>query len=289
MKWIVLAGWTGSRLFPITMAISKQLIPIYDKPMIYYPISVLMLAWIREILIITDWNDLENFKKLLWDWSQFWVQFFYEIQEKPEWLAQAFTVWEKFIWKNDVCLILWDNIFQWQKFWKILENAKKFVKDEKKWKIFWYQVKDPRQYWVVEFDENENVLSIEEKPEKPKSKYSIPGLYFYPNDVIKIAKNLEKSDRWEYEITDVSKELLKQNRLKVDILPRWYAWLDTWTHETMMESSIYIEILEKRQWIKIACLEEIAFKKWWIDKTSIQKSIDKMGKSSYWEYLKNIL
>lgn len=289
MKWIILAGWTWSRLFPITMAISKQLMPIYDKPMIYYPISVLMLAWIREILVITDWENEKNFKKLLWDWSQFWVKFFYEVQKKPEWLAQAFIIWEKFIWKDDVCLILWDNIFRGQWFWKILESAKNFVKNEKKWKIFWYAVKNPEQYWVLEFDEDWNVLSIEEKPKNPKSKYSVPGIYFYPNDVIEITNNLKKSERGEYEITDVSRGFLKQNRLKVDILPSWYEWFDTWTHKSMMEASKYIEILEERQWIKIACLEEIAFKKWWVDKDLLKKQIEKMKNSSYWEYLQKII
>ena len=289
MKWIILAWWTGSRLFPITMAISKQLMPIYDKPMIYYPISVLMLAWIREILIITDWGDEKSFKKLLWDWSQFWVKLSYEVQKKPEWLAQAFTIWEKFIWNDDVCLILWDNIFRWQWFWWILEFAKNFVEKEKKWMIFWYQVKDPERYWVLEFDEDKNVLSIEEKPKNPKSNFSVPWIYFYPNNVIEIAKNLKKSKRWEYEITDVSNEFLKQWKLKVEILPRWYAWLDTGTHESMMEASAYIEILEKRQWIKTACLEEIAFIKWWVDKNSILRCAEKMGKSSYWEYLRDLI
>lgn len=289
MKWIVLAWWTGSRLFPITMAISKQLMPIYDKPMIYYPISVLMLAWIREILIITDWSNVDSFKKLLWDWSQFWVQFSYEIQKKPEWLAQAFTIWENFIWDSDVCLILWDNIFRWQWFWWILESAKDFVEKEKKWKIFWYQVRNPEQYWVLEFDENNNVLSIEEKPKNPKSNYSVPWIYFYPNDVIEIAKKLKKSNRWEYEITDVSKEYLKKWRLSVDILPKWYAWLDTWTHESMMESATYIEILEKRQWTKTACLEEIAFIKWWIWENEVLSQAKKMEKSSYWKYLRKLI
>lgn len=289
MKWIVLAGWTWSRLFPITMAISKQLMPIYDKPMIYYPISILMLAWIREILIITDWDNLSSFKRLLWDWSQFWVKFSYKVQEKPEWLAQAFTIWEQFIWKDDVCLVLWDNIFRGQWFWKILEDVKKFVKTEKKWKIFWYEVKTPEHYWVLEFDENKNVLSIEEKPKNPKSNFSIPWLYFYPNKVVEIAKNLEKSSRWEYEITDISRKLLETWDLKVDILPRWYEWFDTWTHQSMMESAKYIEILEERQWIKISCLEEIAFKKWWISKKQLLESAEKMWNSSYWEYLKNLI
>ena len=289
MKWIVLAWWTGSRLFPITMAISKQLMPIYDKPMIYYPISVLMLAWIREILIITDWNDVESFKKLLWDWSQFWVSFSYEIQEKPEWLAQAFTIWEKFIWNSSVCLILWDNIFRWQWFWWILESVKNYVEEENKWKIFWYEVKNPEQYWVLELDWDNNVLSIEEKPENPKSNLAIPWVYFYPNEVIDIAKNLKKSERWEYEITDLSRILLEKWNLKVDILPRWYEWFDTWTHQTMMESAKYIEILEERQWIKISCLEEIAYKKWWIWEKEVLNSAEKMKNSTYWEYLKKLI
>ncbi|MCD5382730.1 glucose-1-phosphate thymidylyltransferase RfbA [Candidatus Gracilibacteria bacterium] len=289
MKGIILAGGTGSRLFPITMAISKQLMPIYDKPMIYYPISVLMLAGIREILVITDGENEKNFKKLLGDGSQFGVKFFYEVQKKPEGLAQAFIIGEKFIGKDDVCLILGDNIFRGQGFGKILESAKNFVKNEKKGKIFGYAVKNPEQYGVLEFDEDGNVLSIEEKPKNPKSKYSVPGIYFYPNDVIEITNNLKKSERGEYEITDVSRGFLKQNRLKVDILPSGYEWFDTGTHKSMMEASKYIEILEERQGIKIACLEEIAFKKGWVDKDLLKKQIEKMKNSSYGEYLQKII
>ncbi len=289
MKWIILAGWSWTRLYPITMWISKQLMPIYDKPMIYYPLSILMLAWIRDILIITTPEDQVSFMRLLWDWKKWWINLNYEIQANPDWLAQAFIIWETFIWNDNVCLVLWDNLFHWQWLSNLLKNAINSIENEKKSVVFGYEVTDPERYWVVEFDNSKNAISIEEKPVNPKSNFAVVWLYFYTNDVINIAKNIKPSHRWELEITTINEEYLNKNKLKVEIMNRWFAWLDTGTHESMLDASNFIQIIEARQGLKIWCPEEISFLNWWINKQDLEKLAKPLLKSNYWKYLLKII
>lgn len=285
MKGIVLAGGAGTRLYPITKGVSKQMLPIYDKPMIFYPISALMLAGIREILIISTPQDLPGFERLLGDGSDYGVRFEYAEQPSPDGLAQAFIIGEQFIGKDNVCMILGDNIFYGQGFRPILEKAVESVEKEGKATVFGYYVNDPERYGVVDFDSKGNVLSIEEKPKNPKSNYAVVGLYFYPNSVIEIAKNIKPSDRGELEITTVNQEFLKRNTLKVKLLGRGFAWLDTGTHESLTEASTFVEVVEKRQGLKISSLEEIAYKKGWISREHILKLAEPMMKNQYGQYL----
>jgi len=289
MKWIILAWWSWTRLYPITMGISKQLMPIYDKPRIYYPLSVLMMAWIKDILIITTPEDQSSFKRLLWNGNNLWINIYYEVQPSPDWLAQAFIIWEKFIGNDDVCLILWDNLFYWQWLSSLLKNAVKKVENEKKSVVFWYEVTDPERYWVVEFDKNKNAISIEEKPKNPKSNFAVVWLYFYTNDVIKIAKNIKPSSRWELEITTVNEVYLNNWNLSVEIMNRWFAWLDTGTHESMLNASNFIQIIEERQWLKIWCIEEIAYLNKWISKEQVEILSKPLIKSNYGKYLLKII
>lgn len=289
MKWIILAGGSGTRLYPITQAISKQLMPIYDKPMIYYPLSTLLIAGIKEVLIITTPEDQDSFKRLLWDGSQWWVSLEYAIQPSPDGLAQAFIIWEKFIGNDDVCLVLGDNLFYWQGLGPLLRNTVKVVEEEKKSVVFWYEVSDPERYWVVEFDTEKNAISIQEKPEKPKSNFAVVGLYFYTNEVISIAKNVEPSERGELEITSVNDQFLRQWNLKVELMNRWYAWLDTGTHESMLEASNFIEIIEKRQGLKVSCIEEIVRRNWYISDQELQALWESMKKNNYGKYLLRIV
>lgn len=289
MKGIVLAGGAGTRLYPITKGISKQLMPIYDKPMIYYPISVLMLAGIRDILIISTPLDLPGFKRLLGDGSDFGVKFTYAEQPSPDGLAQAFTIGADFIGKDSVCLVLGDNIFQGVGFSSMLKDAVRTTEEEHKATVFGYWVNDPERYGVAEFDKEGNCLSIEEKPKNPKSHYAIVGLYFYPNKVVDVASNIKPSARGEYEITSVNQQFLNDGELKVKTLGRGFAWLDTGTHDSLAEASTYIEVLEKRQGLKIACLEGIAYRKGWIDEDKMRQLAQPMLKNQYGQYLLQVI
>ena len=289
MKGIVLAGGSGTRLYPITKGISKQLIPIFDKPMIYYPISVLMLAGIREILIISTPFDLPGFKRLLGDGSDFGVKFEYAEQPSPDGLAQAFTIGADFIGDDAACLVLGDNIFQGAGLTKMLEDAVRTAEEDNKATVFGYWVSDPERYGVAEFDKDGNCLSIEEKPEHPKSNYAVVGLYFYPNKVVEVAKNIKPSARGEYEITTVNQRFLEDGELKVQTLGRGFAWLDTGTHDSLSEASTYIEVLEKRQGLKVACLEGIAFRKGWITADKMRELAKPMIKNQYGQYLLQVV
>lgn len=289
MKGIVLAGGSGTRLYPITKGISKQLMPIYDKPMVYYPISVLMLAGIRDILIISTPFDLPGFKRLLGDGSDYGVHFEYAEQPSPDGLAQAFTIGADFIGKDSVCLVLGDNIFYGGFFTPMLKEAVKAAEKDRKATIFGYWVNDPERYGVAEFDEQGNCLSIEEKPAKPKSNYAVPGLYFYPNEVVEVARSIKPSARGEYEITTVNQVFLKNRQLKVQALGRGFAWLDTGTHDSLAEASTFVEVIEKRQGLKIACLEAIAFRKGWIDEDRMRELAQPMLKNQYGQYLLQVI
>lgn len=289
MKGIVLAGGSGTRLYPITKGISKQLMPIYDKPMIYYPISVLMLAGIRDILIISTPFDLPGFKRLLGDGSDYGVHFEYAEQPSPDGLAQAFTIGADFIGDDSACLVLGDNIFQGTGFTKMLREAVRTAEEDKKATVFGYWVNDPERYGVAEFDKDGNCLSIEEKPKEPKSNYAVVGLYFYPNKVVEVARNIKPSARGEYEITTVNQKFLEDGELKVQTLGRGFAWLDTGTHDSLSEASTYIEVLEKRQGLKVACLEGIAYRKGWIDEGKMRELAKPMLKNQYGQYLLKVI
>ena len=289
MKGIVLAGGSGTRLYPITKGISKQLMPIYDKPMVYYPISVLMLAGIRDILIISTPYDLPGFKRLLGDGSDYGVHFTYAEQPSPDGLAQAFTIGKEFIGDDCVCLVLGDNIFHGNDFTAKLKKAVRAAEDENKATVFGYWVKDPERYGVAEFDKKGNCLSIEEKPQHPKSNYAVVGLYFYPNKVVDVASNIKSSARGEYEITTVNQWFLRDGELKVQTLGRGFAWLDTGTHDSLSEASTYIEVLEKRQGLKVACLEGIAYRQGWIDEVRMRELAKPMLKNQYGQYLLKVI
>ena len=290
MKGIVLAGGSGTRLYPITKGISKQLLPIYDKPMIYYPISVLMTAGIRDILIISTPDDIGGFKRLLGDGSDYGVKFSYEIQERPEGLAQAFIIGKEFIGDSDVCLVLGDYIFHGPGFHTCLKPAVTSAKNETRATVFGYYVNDPERYGVAEFDEESGMcISIEEKPKNPKSNYAVVGLYFYPNDVVKLATEVKPSARGELEITTLNQMYLSEKRLNVELLPEGFAWLDTGTYDSLNEAACYVEVIEKRQGLQIACLEEIAYKKKWISKSTLENIISRLGKNKYAEYLTNLI
>lgn len=289
MKGIVLAGGSGTRLYPITKGVSKQLLPIFDKPMVYYPISVLMLAGIRDILIISTPHDLPGFKRLLGDGSDYGVRFEYAEQPSPDGLAQAFIIGEKFVGNDSVCLVLGDNIFHGSGFTAMLQDAVRTAEEERKATIFGYWVSDPERYGVAEFDEEGNCLSIEEKPEKPKSNYAVVGLYFYPNKVVDVAKHIKPSSRGELEITTVNQRFLDDKELKVQTLGRGFAWLDTGTHDSLSEASTYIEVIEKRQGLKVACLEGIAYRKGWIDCKKMRQLAQPMLKNPYGQYLLKVI
>lgn len=289
MKGIVLAGGSGTRLYPITKGVSKQLLPIYDKPMIYYPVSVLMLAGIREILIISTPQDLPGFRRLLGDGSDYGVHFEYAEQPSPDGLAQAFIIGDKFIGNDSVCLVLGDNIFYGQSFTAMLKEAVNNVENEQKATVFGYYVNDPERYGVAEFDTDGNVLSIEEKPKNPKSNYAVVGLYFYPNKVVEVAKQIKPSARGELEITTVNQEFLKDGELKVQLLGRGFVWLDTGTHDSLSEASTFVEVIEKRQGLKVACLEEIAYRKGWIDDEKLKEAATPMIKNQYGQYLLKLI
>ena len=286
MKGIILAGGSGSRLYPITRVVSKQLLPVYDKPMIYYPLSVLMLAGIREILIISTPEDLPDFERLFQDGSSLGLNFSYAVQPKPEGLAQAFIIGKSFIGDDQVCLILGDNIFYWHNLSDILKRA---IQLEKGGRIFGYLVRDPERYGVVEFDRDGNVIGIEEKPEKPKSNYAVPGLYIYDNDVVNIASDIKPSERGELEITDVNMEYLKRRELKVELLGRGSAWLDTGTHEALQQAASYVQAIQERQGLRIASIEEIAFRLGYIDYKQLEKLAKDMLKNEYGRYLMDIV
>ena len=285
MKGIVLAGGSGTRLHPITKGVSKQMLPVYDKPMIYYPISVLMLAGIKEILIISTPEDLPNFNKLLGDGTDLGISFSYKVQPSPDGLAQAFILGEEFIGTDDVCLVLGDNIFYGQGFSKILQSARKNVEENSKATVFGYNVNDPERYGVAEFDQNGNVVSIEEKPAAPKSNFAVVGLYFYPNNVIEVAKKIKPSERGELEITTVNEAFMHRNELKVELLGRGFAWLDTGTHDSLLEAGSFIQTIEKRQGLKVACLEEIAFEKGFITAEKVLELAQPLAKTGYGQYL----
>jgi len=285
MKGIILAGGSGSRLYPLTRGTSKQLLPVYDKPMIYYPLSVLMMAGIKEILIITTAEDQAGFQRLLGDGSDIGLRLEYIIQPSPDGLAQAFILGKEFIGNDDACLVLGDNIFYGHDLKKVLASAVKTAQDEKKATVFAYRVADPERYGVAEFDATNNVISLEEKPAKPKSNYAVTGLYFYPNDVLKKAADIKPSARGELEITTVNQLFLDENRLKVELLGRGYAWLDTGTHDSLLEASQYIATIEKRQGLKVACIEEIAFEEGYIDKQQLIKLAKRLAKNQYGQYL----
>lgn len=289
MKGIVLAGGSGTRLYPITKGVSKQMLPIFDKPMVYYPISVLMHAGIRDILIISTPSDLPAFRRLLGDGSDFGVNFSYAEQPTPGGLAQAFIIGEEFVGDSSVCLVLGDNIFYGSGLTKLLENAVNAVEMENKAAIFGYRVEDPDRYGVAEFDADGNCLSIEEKPSNPKSNFAVVGLYFYPNEVVKIAKNIKPSARGELEITTVNQEFLKSGALKIQTMGRGFAWLDTGTHDSLAEASIFVEVIEKRQGLKIACLEGIAYNKGWISADKVREIAAPMSKNQYGQYLLKII
>jgi glucose-1-phosphate thymidylyltransferase len=289
MKGIILAGGSGTRLHPITMGVSKQLLPIYDKPMVYYPLSVLMLAEIRDVLIISTPEDIDGYKRLLKDGSQFGINITYEIQPSPDGLAQAFIIGEDFIGSDDVCLILGDNIFYGHGLTDKLIDAVKRAKIEKQSTVFGYQVKDPERFGVVEFDTGNKVVSIEEKPVKPKSNYAVTGLYFYDNDVIEIAKSVVPSERGELEITSINNEYLRRKLLNVEVLGRGFAWLDTGTHDSLLDAGQFVATLESRQGFKIACLEEIGLNNKWVDKDSVMVQAKALEKTDYGKYLLRIL
>lgn len=289
MKGIVLAGGSGTRLYPITKGVSKQLLPIFDKPMIYYPVSVLMLADIREILIISTPDDLPAFRRLLGDGSDYGIRLEYAEQPSPDGLAQAFIIGEEFIGSDSVCLVLGDNIFYGQSFTRMLNEAVRMAEVEQKATVFGYWVRDPERYGVAEFDKEGNVLSLEEKPEEPKSNYAVVGLYFYPNKVVEVAKKIEPSARGELEITTVNQEFLKDQELKVQLLGRGFAWLDTGTHDSLSEASTFIEVIEKRQGLKVACLEGIALRQGWISADKMRELAKPMLKNQYGQYLLKVI
>lgn len=289
MKGIVLAGGSGTRLYPITKGISKQLMPIYDKPMVYYPISVLMLAGIREILIISTPYDLPGFKRLLGDGSDYGVKFEYAEQPSPDGLAQAFTIGADFIGDDAACLVLGDNIFYGSYFTPMLKEAVREAEEDKKATIFGYWVNDPERYGVAEFDKDGNCLSLEEKPQNPKSNYAVPGLYFYPNKVVEVAKTIKPSARGEYEITTVNQVFLQDKELRVQTLGRGFAWLDTGTHDSLSEASTFVEVIEKRQGLKIACLEAIAYRRGWINEERMRELAQPMIKNQYGQYLLHVI
>ncbi|MBQ5582445.1 MAG: glucose-1-phosphate thymidylyltransferase RfbA [Bacteroidales bacterium] len=289
MKGIVLAGGSGTRLYPITKGISKQLMPIYDKPMVYYPISVLMLAGIRDILIISTPHDLPGFKRLLGDGSDYGVNFTYAEQPSPDGLAQAFTIGADFIGDDAACLVLGDNIFYGSGFTDMLKEAARAAEEDSKATIFGYWVNDPERYGVAEFDKEGNCLSIEEKPKDPKSNYAVPGLYFYPNKVVEVAKNIKPSARGEYEITTVNQVFLEAKELQVQTLGRGFAWLDTGTHDSLSEASTFVEVIEKRQGLKIACLEAIAYRRGWITEERMRELAQPMIKNQYGQYLLQVI
>jgi glucose-1-phosphate thymidylyltransferase len=289
MKGIVLAGGSGTRLYPITKGVSKQLLPIFDKPMIYYPISVLMLAGIKDILIISTPHDLPAFQRLLGDGSDYGVHFTYAQQPSPDGLAQAFIIGEEFIADDCACMVLGDNIFHGNGFIELLKEAVRSAEEDSKATVFGYWVSDPQRYGVAEFDNEGNCLSIEEKPAEPKSNYAVTGLYFYPNKVVEVAKNVKPSARGELEITTVNQRFLEDGQLKVQTLGRGFAWLDTGTHDSLSEASTFIEVIEKRQGLKIACLEEIAYRNGWITADRLRELAEPMSKNQYGQYLLNLL